>query len=64
MEEKIIFPRKEYLKRQIEIALGPYNMWLTGEEVHHPPNEQEALLHFAKFGGSEEFAEHLEDETT
>lgn len=59
MAEKIVLPRKDYLKRQVETALGPDNMWFTGEEVGHSPNEQEAVMHFAEYGGSKDFAEHF-----
>lgn len=54
---KEIVPFRQYINLQINEALGPENMWYTGEEVGHPPTPQEALRHYAEAGGAEHFAQ-------
>lgn len=36
-------------------VVGDDNMWFTGEAVKHPPNKQEAGIHWATHGGPEDF---------
>jgi hypothetical protein len=54
---KTIITRREYLTRQIEEIKSAFNRWVTGEEVGHSPDDNEAALHYINHGGAEHFAE-------
>jgi hypothetical protein len=44
-----------YIEEEVKEILGPFNMWVTGEEVGHPPSREEAFKHYHKNGGTENF---------
>lgn len=57
---------KDLLSRnaaQIAEAESPFNMWVTGVELKHPPTQDEALAHYIKKGGAKHFAEKKKQET-
>jgi hypothetical protein len=58
MAERVVLSFREYLRLQINLALGPENRWYAGEKIGHSPTDEEAIKHFAEAGGSENFAEH------
>ncbi|PIZ99564.1 MAG: hypothetical protein COX77_01080 [Candidatus Komeilibacteria bacterium CG_4_10_14_0_2_um_filter_37_10] len=57
MSEKVVVPFRQYLDLQIQEALGPENMWFTGEEVGHEPNHFEAFQHYVDSGAAARFAQ-------
>ena len=54
-EERAVLDRN---LKQIELAQTPENLWFAGQKLNHQPNLIEAVMHFIKFGGSENFAEN------
>ncbi len=53
-DENIELWRRNFL--QIKIAVSDSdNLYFTGIEVHHNPRPEEAVVHFAKNGGAEDF---------
>lgn len=43
-------------RAQIEEAQSDENRWYAGEDLGRPPTDREALMHYIKHGGAEEFA--------
>ncbi len=48
---------KEYMKAQLDEIFSPFNKWVTGEKVNHPPSEKELAKNYVDNGGPERFAE-------
>lgn len=59
MERKKV-SRKEYAIRQIAFMREDFNRWVTGEEVHHSPTDNELVEHFIKSGAAAKFATEYE----
>ena len=41
---------------------GPYNSWVTGVAVGHPPTEEEKLVHFVTNGGHTDYRRRFQAE--
>lgn len=56
MQERIELSFVEYMRRQIELILGPENKWYAGEALGHSPTDEEAVSHWITHGGAEDFS--------
>ncbi|HCB35082.1 MAG: hypothetical protein A2W52_03595 [Candidatus Taylorbacteria bacterium RIFCSPHIGHO2_02_49_25] len=45
----------DYIKEEVAEILGPFNKWVTGEEVGHSPSSEECFEHWRKNGGRKRF---------
>ena len=48
--------QRQYLAEQIGEMLGPFNRWVAGLTLKHPPTDSEAAKHYVDHGGAEDFA--------
>lgn len=56
------FDTKNYVRAELEQALGPDNKWFAGEKLGHSPTENEAITHFINHGGAKNFfSKHVQD---
>ena len=44
------------------VVQGPYNSWVTGVAVGHPPTEEEKLVHFVTNGGHTDYRRRFQAE--
>lgn len=57
---KIHLSLEEYVRRQQEEMLSPFNRWITGEKVGHNPDYNELAEYYVRSGGARDFSDRFQ----